>query len=96
MGERPTTCRAWLDLLHDRGLQTILSEGGPTLFGQLLAEDLIDELFLTTSPKLFGRRPSDGRKSLVAGVALEGRAMQLVSVRRHESHLFLRYRLAQR
>jgi riboflavin biosynthesis pyrimidine reductase len=96
MGAQPTACRAWLDLLHDRGLQTILNEGGPTLFSQLLAEDLIDELFLTTSPKLFGRRPSDGRKSLIAGVDLEGRAMDLVSVRRHESHLFLRYRLAQR
>jgi riboflavin biosynthesis pyrimidine reductase len=96
LGEQAPPCRAWLDLLHARGLHTILCEGGPTLFGQLLAEDLVDELFLTTSPKLFGRRPNDGRKSLLAGVDLEGRAMQLVSVRRHESHLFLRYRLAQR
>jgi len=96
MGEQPTTCRTWLDLLRERGLQTILNEGGPTLFGQLLAEDLVDELFLTRSPKLFGRGPSDGRKSLIAGVDLQGRAMDLVSVRRHESHLFLRYRLAQR
>jgi riboflavin biosynthesis pyrimidine reductase len=96
MGEQPTTCRAWLDLLYERGLQTILNEGGPTLFGQLLAENLINELFLTISPKLFGRVPSDGRKSLVASVDLQGRAMDLVSARRHESYLFLRYRLAQR
>jgi riboflavin biosynthesis pyrimidine reductase len=96
MSAQPTTCGAWLDLLHDRGLQTILNEGGPTLFGQLLAENLVDELFLTTSPKLFGRRPGDGRKPLIAGVDLEGRALDLISVRRHESHLFLRYRLAQR
>ena len=82
-----------LELLHGQGLQVILTEGGPSLVGQLLEDGLIDELFLTTSPRLFGRQSGDERKSLVEGVDLAGRYLKLSSVRRHESHLYLRYSL---
>ena len=85
--------RALLDLLAAEGARVVLTEGGPSLVGQLLKEGLLDELFLTTSPRLFGRRPGDGRKSLVEGIDLGGRSLDLLSVRRHESHLFLRYAL---
>lgn len=84
---------SWLDLLRAEGLQVILSEGGPSLVGQLLEAGLLDELFLTASPRLFGRQSADGRKSLVEGIDLDGRTLNLLSVRRHESHLFLRYAL---
>jgi riboflavin biosynthesis pyrimidine reductase len=87
-------CRVWLDLLHAQGLGAILCEGGPTLFGELVQQGLVDELFLTASPVLFGRRPGDGRKSLVEGLDLAGKGADLLGVRRHDSHLFLRYRLA--
>lgn len=87
-------CRSWLEALHAQGLRSILTEGGPTVFGQLLDEGLVDELFLTTSPRLFGRRSSDARKSLVEGVDLLGGSLELLSIRRHESHLFLRYGVA--
>ncbi len=87
-------CRVLLDLLHDRKLQVVLTEGGPSLVSQLLDAGLLDELFITTSPRLFGRPPSDGRKSLVEGVDLGGLPLDLLSVRRHDSHLFLRYALA--
>ena len=82
-----------LELLHAEGLQVILTEGGPSLVGQLLEEGLIDELFLTTSPRLFGRRAGDERKSLVEGFDLGGRSLKLLSVRRHESYIYLRYAL---
>jgi len=72
-----------LELLHAQGLQVILTEGGPSLVGQLLEEGLIDELFLTTSPRLFGRRTGDERKSLAEGFDLGGRSLKLLSVRRH-------------
>jgi len=88
---QPFECRAILELLHDRQLQAILTEGGPSLVSQLLDQGLLDELFITKSPRLFGRQPGDGRKSLVEGVDLRGRALDLLNVRRHESHLFLRY-----
>ena len=32
----------------------MLCEGGPTIFGALLQEELVDELFLTLAPKLAG------------------------------------------
>lgn len=78
-------------LLHERGARVILSEGGPSLFGELVAGGVLDELFVTTSPALFGRFPNDGRKSLVSGSDLAGTHLELLGVRRDESHLFSRY-----
>jgi riboflavin biosynthesis pyrimidine reductase len=81
--------------LRERGHSLILSEGGPTLFGSLLASSLVDELFLTISPLLAGRavRP---RLPLVEGIELlpdTTAPLRLLSARRHENHLFLRHRL---
>lgn len=41
-----------LAALDELGLRRILCEGGPGLFGTLLADDCVDELCLTTSPNL--------------------------------------------
>ena len=41
-------------LRTDYGVSTLLCEGGPTLFGSLIHERVVDELFLTLSPKLAG------------------------------------------
>jgi riboflavin biosynthesis pyrimidine reductase len=82
-----------LSMLHAQGSRLVLTEGGPTLFGELLAERLVDELFVTSSPALFGRYPNDQRKSLVDGRNLGGASLELLSVRRHGSHLFCRYAL---
>jgi riboflavin biosynthesis pyrimidine reductase len=87
----PVPARALIDLLRADGLQAILTEGGPQLAGELFHAGLIDELFLTTAPRLFGRAPGDERKSLVSGADLGGQSLTLASVRRHESFLFLRY-----
>jgi riboflavin biosynthesis pyrimidine reductase len=87
--------RLAVDGLRERGHAMILSEGGPTLFGSLLVSGLVDELFMTVSPLLAGRG-SRPRLSLVEGVELllDGTAtMRLLSLRRHEQHLFLRYGL---
>jgi riboflavin-specific deaminase-like protein len=35
-------------------VRSLLCEGGPTLFGALLQEDLVDELFVSLAPKLTG------------------------------------------
>jgi riboflavin biosynthesis pyrimidine reductase len=84
-----------LTCLHERGHTVVLSEGGPTLFASLLEAGLVDELFLTVSPLLAGRA-AGLRLPLVDGVELlpDGAAgLRLVSARRHESHLFLRYEI---
>jgi riboflavin biosynthesis pyrimidine reductase len=82
--------------LRSRGHEAILSEGGPRMFTSFVAAGVVDELFLTVSPLLAGRsgRPrlslADGAE-LLPDVRIAGR---LLSIRRHESHLFLRYELS--
>jgi riboflavin biosynthesis pyrimidine reductase len=87
---------AILQLLHSRfGIQTLLHEGGPTLFGQFLAAELVDELFLTLSPQIAGRKGDAIRPALVEGVRFvpdHAPWFQLLSVRQKAEHLYLRYR----
>ncbi|HEX3852906.1 MAG TPA: dihydrofolate reductase family protein [Polyangiaceae bacterium] len=86
--------RGVLATLRAEGFARVLTEGGPTLFAELVRERLVDELFVTSSPALFGRFPGDDRKSLCNGLDLNGAALELLSVRRHGSHLFQRYALS--
>ena len=86
-------CADVLALLRAEGLQRVLTEGGPTLFAELVRDRLVDELFVTSSPALFGRFAQDERKSLADGLDLRGAKLDLLSTRRHGSHLFLRYAL---
>jgi riboflavin biosynthesis pyrimidine reductase len=82
--------------LRERGHEWILSEGGPTLFTSLVAAGLVDELFLTVSPLLAGRLGVK-RLSLADGANLLPHTRveaNVLSIRRHESHLFLRYALS--
>jgi len=74
------------------GHKRVLCEGGPGLFAELVAARLIDELFLTLAPRLFGRWPGDGRKALTDARDLAGAPLGLLSARRNGAHLFLRYR----
>lgn len=87
---------AILDLLQSQyGVKTLLHEGGPTLFGQFLAADAVDELFLTLSPQIAGRKAGANRPALVEGVEfVPGSApwLQMVSVKQKAAHLYLRYR----
>ena len=82
--------------LRAAGMAAILTEGGPTLMGRLVAEGLVDELFVTSAPSLFGRSANDGRKSLVDGLDTAGMPLALLSARRHGSFLLLRYALSAR
>ncbi len=74
----------------------VLTEGGPTLFGEFLAEGKLNELFLTLAPQLAGRKDGDGRLGLVEGKHFSPEHPlwgKLISIKRAESHLFLRYGL---
>lgn len=50
---------AAVDALAARGLHRIACEGGPTLLGQLVAADLVDDLCLTVTPLLSGGSYAD-------------------------------------
>jgi riboflavin biosynthesis pyrimidine reductase len=82
---------ALIQRLHEDGLTTLLTEGGPSLVAEFVTAGLLDELFLTRSPLLFGRYPNDGRKPLLEGAELATTPLELLSARLHDSHLFLRY-----
>ena len=84
-----------VEALHDRGHVRILSEAGPHAFGSFLEAGVVDELFLTTSPLLVGDAGHGTRLRLVEAADLvpHGVEGRLLSLRRHRSHLFLRYEL---
>jgi riboflavin biosynthesis pyrimidine reductase len=93
MGNRLDLGKVLADL-RSRGLDVILTEGGPHVVGQLIEAGLLDEAFLTVSPVIAGRK-DDKRLGMVEGVELlpgHGVWSNLVSARRHGDYLFLRYR----
>jgi riboflavin biosynthesis pyrimidine reductase len=53
-GTEAVDLRRMRHMLEDKGFRQILCEGGPTLFGSLLAAAVVDELDLTWSPMLVG------------------------------------------
>jgi riboflavin biosynthesis pyrimidine reductase len=81
--------------LRDRGYEVILTEGGPHVMGELIANRLLDESFLTISPVVAGRA-KEARLGMVAGVELlpdHGAWTRLLSIRRQGDFLYLRYAL---
>jgi len=79
-----------LDELAAAGLRRVLCEGGPSLFGTLLAGGLLDELSLTVSPLLAG--PAAGR--IVAGAPQPPTRLAVRHVLEEDGALFLRYAAA--
>ncbi len=75
----------------------ILTEGGPTLFGQFLRERTVDELFLTVAPLVAGRTRDEPRLSLVEQAAFapeDAPRPRLLSTKAAGDYLFLRFALA--
>ena len=85
---------ALAELRRHYGVELLLCEGGPHLNSQLIGLGLVDELFLSLSPKLAGGDPPDAEAlRILAGEEFETPLeLDLVGVLQHESHLFLRYR----
>ena len=96
--EAPTPTAVLADL-RARGVRALACEGGPVLFGALLADGLVDELFLTLVPLLTGevdahagdrgRRPPRARARRAAVGAARGRravpALRALACRRRTS-----------
>lgn len=81
--------------LNDNGYKTVLIEGGPTLLGSFLNENLLDEIFLTIAPKIFGTE-KDITLTLVEGVLFSPhkiKTLKLVSLKKINDEIFLRYRV---
>ena len=81
-------------LREQHGVRSILCEGGPTLNSHLFAAGLVDELFLTMSPKVSGGAAA---LTIVAGRDLvEPTELELVSVAAGDDELFTRWRTRSR
>ncbi len=81
--------------LHQQGYKNVLVEGGPHVLGSFLADNLLDEIFLTITPKIFG---NDNHQTLtmVEGHLFspkEVKNLHLISVIQKNDELFLRYQI---
>lgn len=81
--------------LHANGYTQVLVEGGPTLLGSFLKADLLDDVFLTIAPKIFGNKLGE-TLTLVEGHLFSPehvKKLQLLSVEHYDSEVFLHYRI---
>jgi len=76
-------------LKTEHGVARVLCEGGPTLIGSLARAGLLDELFLTLSPRLSG---GDGLRP-VPNVGAKPRELSLLAHAEEDGYLFTRYRI---
>jgi riboflavin biosynthesis pyrimidine reductase len=88
LGGSEVDLTAGLAELRRRGLAQILCEGGPKLFGDLVAADLVDELCLTISPVLAGPGPD----RIIGGSAMAApRGMRPIQIIEADGALLTRY-----
>lgn len=83
-----------VSMLKRKGYKQVLIEGGPTLLASFLREDLLDEIFLTISPKIFGN-DNKSTLTLVEGYLFppaKVKKFKLISVKKLGDEVFLRYR----
>jgi riboflavin-specific deaminase-like protein len=71
------------------GIRALLCEGGPHVHSQLWAEDLVDELFLTTAPRLTG---AEGPRMLEGQALPDITELDLAWLLEQDGELFARYR----
>ncbi len=76
-------------LRQEHGIRALLCEGGPLVFGQLVATGSLDELFLTISPTLVGERDAP---RILEGPLVEPERLDLVNLAEARGELFARYR----
>jgi riboflavin-specific deaminase-like protein len=81
-------CEALRHLREERGVRAVLSEGGPRLHAEMQAEGLVDDLFLTISPKLAG----GAAPRILEGPLPEVEPLELAWLLEQDGELFARYR----
>lgn len=86
-GERRVDFRAVVDDLTRRGLRRVSCEGGPTLHGELIAQDLVDEVCLTIGPVLVG----GAGPRIAHSHAVTERAMELATLIEADGVLLTRW-----
>jgi riboflavin-specific deaminase-like protein len=75
-------------LRTERNIRALLCEGGPHVHSQLWAHGLVDELFLTTAPRMTG---ADAPRILEGSALPAVTELELAWLLEHDSELFARY-----
>jgi riboflavin biosynthesis pyrimidine reductase len=86
-------------LRQEYNIKTLLCEGGPRVYGSLMAAGLIDEEFLTLSPVVIGQDANRSRPGLIEGVPftpVTAPRSRPMSLKLAGDYLFLRARLEYR
>jgi 5-amino-6-(5-phosphoribosylamino)uracil reductase len=97
-GRTSVDVRALSRYLGAQGHRRVLVEGGPTLVADFLAAGLIDEIFVTIAPKIFGNARNAAR-TMVEGYLFPPEAvpaLRLTSARKAGDEVYLRYRASAR
>jgi riboflavin-specific deaminase-like protein len=74
-------------------VRTLVCEGGPTIFRQLVELDALDELHLTVAPRIFGGAQAPTLTGTHPGFLASIRHLRLESLRTHGEECYLRYRV---
>ncbi len=81
--------------LYQKGYTSILVEGGPTLWASFFQCNLIDEIFVTIAPKIFGDEEGN-TMTLISNHLFPPKKtpkLKLLSVQQYFDELYLRYRV---
>lgn len=92
LGRNKVDLQKLSEYFRKNNLQKILIEGGPTLMASFLKENLIDEMFITIAPKVFGN--NNDTKTMVEGYLFPPDKIpqfKLISVKNINNELYLRY-----
>jgi riboflavin-specific deaminase-like protein len=79
-------------LRTEHGIKRLVCEGGPQLFRALLLEELIDELHLTVTPRIFGGRKAPTLTGQAGDFLPRSQAWRLCAMEVIGEECFLRYR----
>lgn len=92
VGDRISLGPALTRLRAEAGVRLVVCEGGPTLNASLFREGLVDEVFLTQSPRIVG---GPAPLAIVAAEAIGSPVgLELVTVVTHADFAFFRYKVA--
>ena len=86
--EQVDWARAFALLHAEVGARVVLCEGGPSTIGQLVADDVLDELCLTIAPVLVA---GDGPRIAHGAAPVPDRGLSLARVLAADDLLFVRY-----
>lgn len=82
--------------LKEKNAQYVFVDGGPHVIASLLRAKLLDEFFITITPRIFGNQDNMAI-TMVEGLLLEPNEvkLELISTEKVENELYLRYRVQQ-